>query len=43
MKDPDPLPLLKKMVVQAVESCTDADLLDLIYRLTAQEITLAPN
>jgi hypothetical protein len=43
MDDPGGIPLLKKMVVQALESCTDPDLLDLIYKLLAQETTLALN
>ena len=37
MDDCDGLSSLKEMVVQAVEYCTDCDLLDLIFKLLAQE------
>lgn len=38
MNDTDVIPL-KEMIVQALESCTDADLLDLIYKLIVCEVS----
>lgn len=37
MNDCDALSSLKDLLMKAIETCTDADLLDLIYKLLVSE------
>lgn len=36
MNDPDPFPL-KSLIIEALETCNDLDLLDLVYKLLLVE------
>lgn len=38
----EPLDLLKLLTIDLVEACTDADLLDLVYKLLAFDAILPP-
>lgn len=39
----EPLDLLKSLTIDLVEACTDADLLDLVYKLLAFDAILQPD
>lgn len=39
----EPLDLLKLLTIDLVEACTDADLLDLVYKLLAFDAILPPD
>ena len=39
----EPLGLLKLLTIDLVEACTDADLLDLVYKILAFDAILQPD
>lgn len=39
----EPIDLLKLLTIDRVEACTDADLLDLVYKLLAFDAILQPD